>query len=87
MDSNQIKRIIFVYKKDEFRLNVRQTIPMEYLTGRIKSYFKIPPDVILNFVDLNTEICLISELVSDFWETSTEPIPVFRVEAGISKKI
>ncbi len=56
MNSNDSKPITFIYEKDEYLINVDQSIPLERLLDQIKIDFDIQSENNLDLFDPDTNI-------------------------------
>ena len=80
------KQITFVYKKHRHTINVSQTTTLETLISHIKGYFKINPNEAMHFVDVKTHEGLAPGSINDFWEFSTDKVPVYQIHTNKSKR-
>lgn len=86
MNSHNYKQITFVYKDDQYFMQVNASIPLRDFVDQIKTYFNIEPDENVAFINAKTEMGLAPAMAIDFWEFSTDEVPVYRIKTSNSEK-
>ncbi|CAM2701024.1 unnamed protein product [Rotaria socialis] len=79
MNPDAVKKITFIYKKNQYELNIGLSAPIEVLVNVVKDHFNIPPQVNICFINASTNAKLIPGKVVHFWHDASNQMPIYKI--------